>query len=254
MTHRLALVTGAAGGIGAAVVRVLAQRGTTVAACDLDTARIPASSPAHEGTGAIHPFRLDVTDADEVERVVETVEAGHGPITMLANVAGVLRTAHVHELGDADWQAMFAVNSTGVMHVSRAVGTRMARRGHGAVVTVGSNAGAVPRAGMAAYCASKAAARMFTQVLGLELARAGVRANVVSPGSTDTAMLRDMLGGASTDALINGDAAGYKTGIPLGRIAGPQAIADAVAFLLSDAAAHITLHDLRVDGGASLDH
>lgn len=254
MAHRLALVTGAAGGIGAAVTRMLAHQGTTVAACDLDAAQIPVPPTAHEFAGSVHPYRLDVTDASDVHRLTEAIEAEHGPITMLANVAGVLHTAAVRELRDADWSATFAVNTTGVMHLCRAVGTRMAQRGHGAIVTVGSNAGAIPRLGMAAYCASKAAARMFTQVLGLELARAGVRANIVSPGSTDTVMLRDMLAGSDTGALIDGDAASYKTGVPLGRIAEPEAIAEAVAFLLSDAASHITLHDLRVDGGASLDH
>ncbi|WP_127784523.1 SDR family NAD(P)-dependent oxidoreductase [Rhodococcus sp. X156] len=244
----LAVVTGAAGGIGSAVVRALADSGAIVVAGDREPPEM-----ASELSGRVHSVALDVTSAEDVEHRVALVEDELGPITMLANVAGVLHASSpALELDDDSWAATFAVNTTGVMHVSRAVGQRMAGRGTGAIVTVGSNAGAVPRVGMAAYCASKAAAAMYTKVLGLELAAAGVRANVVSPGSTDTPMLRRMLDGAGPDALVEGTVAQHKIGIPLGRVADPEAVAQAVVFLLSDAASHITMHDLRVDGGASL--
>lgn len=106
---------------------------------------------------------------------------------------------------------------------------------------------------MAAYAASKAAAAMFTKCLGLELARSGVRCNVVAPGSTDTAMQRALWTGSDAgQRVIDGDPATYRTGIPLGRIAAPEDIADAVAFLASDRARHITMQELYVDGGATL--
>ncbi|MFD5456818.1 SDR family oxidoreductase, partial [Streptomyces olivaceus] len=130
--------------------------------------------------------------------------------------------------------------------------------GRGAVVTVASNAAGVPRAGMAAYAASKAASVMFTKCLGLEVAPLGVRCNTVSPGSTLTEMQRAMWehapGGAEAGrrGVIEGDLAAYRTGIPLGRIAEPADVADAVVFLASDRARHITMHDLYVDGGATL--
>lgn len=106
---------------------------------------------------------------------------------------------------------------------------------------------------MAAYAASKAAAAAFTRCLGLELARHGIRCNVVAPGSTDTPMLTGMY--HDTDAArhsIDGVPADFRVGIPLGKLARPADVADAVAFLLSDRAGHITMHDLVVDGGATL--
>jgi 2,3-dihydro-2,3-dihydroxybenzoate dehydrogenase len=152
---------------------------------------------------------------------------------------------------DDAWDRMFAVNTTGVFLVSRAVARRMLPRATGSIVTVASNAAGVPRAGMAAYGASKAAAASFTRSLGLELAPHGIRCNVVAPGSTDTPMLRE-LGPDADRRVIAGDPDSFKAGIPLGRIAAPDDVADAVRFLVSDRARHITMHDLYVDGGATL--
>ena len=140
-----------------------------------------------------------------------------------------------------------------MFRVSRAVARRMVPRGAGSIVTVASNAGGVPRSGMAAYGASKAAAAMFTKSLGLELAPHGIRCNVVAPGSTDTPMLRGMwTDERGAEAVIGGDLETFKVGIPLGRIAAAQDVADAVAFLVSDRARHITMQVLYVDGGAAL--
>jgi len=140
-----------------------------------------------------------------------------------------------------------------VIHVGRALGRRMAPRRRGAIVTVSSNAAGVPRHGMAAYAASKAAATMFTRCLGLELAPMGIRCNIVAPGSTMTAMQTGMWSGATgAQQVITGSPGTFKAGIPLGKIAEPEEIADAVVFLLSDRASHITMADLYVDGGATL--
>ncbi|AGL18884.1 2,3-dihydro-2,3-dihydroxybenzoate dehydrogenase [Actinoplanes sp. N902-109] len=240
-----ALVTGAARGIGAAVVRALTAAGHRVVATDLQPPR-----PAVPGVPGL---ALDVRDTAAVIAAVARAEDLAGPIDVLVNVAGVLRTGPVTGTTDADWHAVLDVNATGVFRVSREVGRRMADRGHGAIVTVASNAARVPRAQMAAYAASKAAAAHFTRCLGLELAPAGVRCNVVSPGSTDTPMQRALWttpGGAA--AAVAGDPAQYKIGIPLGRIAEPGDIAAAVAFLASEQARHITLQNLVVDGGAAL--
>ena len=128
----------------------------------------------------------------------------------------------------------------------------MAARGRGAIVTIGSNAGGVPRMNLAAYAASKAAAAHFMRCLGLELAGQGVRCNVVSPGSTDTGMLRELMGEAATRDVVQGLPDQFRVGIPLRRIAEPADVAAAVSFLVSDAARHITLQDLYVDGGAGL--
>ncbi|MFI0408059.1 2,3-dihydro-2,3-dihydroxybenzoate dehydrogenase [Actinomadura sp. 3N508] len=245
----VAVVTGAAGGIGAATVEALALNDHRVAALDLDAGRVRSlADQARERGLDVTGHAVDVGDAPAVEAVFDKIEAELGPITDVVNVAGLLRPAAVLDTTDADWAATFAVNVTGVFVVSRAAARRMRRRRRGAIVTVGSNAGGVPRGGMAAYAASKAAAAHLTRCLGLEMAPHGVRCNIVSPGSTDTPMLRTLGAGD----VIAGDAAAFRTGIPLGRIAAPADIAEAVLFLLSERARHITMHELYVDGGATL--
>jgi 2,3-dihydro-2,3-dihydroxybenzoate dehydrogenase len=236
---RVAMVTGAAQGIGEAVTRALSSAGALVGGCDL-------ASPSSGDAGA---YRLDVRDPGAVEETVARIERELGPIDILVNVAGVLYPGDVVDTGDERWQQTFAVNADGVFHTCRAVARRMIPRGRGVIVTVGSNAAGVPRTGMAAYAASKAAATLFTKCLGLELAEHGIRCNVVSPGSTDTAMQRGL---QTLDAAVAGDLGRYRVGIPLGRVADPADVADSVVFLASDRARHITMHDLYVDGGATL--
>jgi 2,3-dihydro-2,3-dihydroxybenzoate dehydrogenase len=147
----------------------------------------------------------------------------------------------------------FAVNTHGVFHLSRAVASHMQGRRSGSIVTVGSNAASVPRTQMAAYAASKAAAHQFTLCLGLELAPLDIRCNLVAPGSTDTPMQRQLWTDAhAAERIVRGSLESFRTGIPLGRIAAPTDVAEAVLFLLSHAARHVTLHTLTVDGGATL--
>jgi 2,3-dihydro-2,3-dihydroxybenzoate dehydrogenase len=244
-----ALVTGAGQGIGWAVAAALAAQGYRVAAVDREAKGVERLAAEHDGITA---YRADVAVADEVEVVVARAEADLGPIVVLANVAGILRTGPVLGFADQDWADTFAVNAGGVFHASRAVARRMVERRAGAIVTVSSNAAGIPRSGLAAYAASKAAATHFTKSLGLELAPYGIRCNVVAPGSTDTAMQRALWTPDGPSAVIAGDPSTFRTGIPLGRIAEPEDIADAVLFLVSDRARHITLHDLYVDGGATL--
>lgn len=254
MEDRIALVTGAAGGIGEAVVRTLAERGARVAALDRDPTRLAESVKRLTACGLrVTAVPADVTSSADVDRAVNTVEDTLGPVDCLVNAAGVLRLGEARKLTDQDWTDTFAVNATGVFHVSRAVVDRMVARGGGAIVTVASNAAGTARTEMAAYAASKAAATAFTKCLGLEVAAHGVRCNVVAPGSTDTPMLRGMhQGDTAVRTSVDGTPAAFKTGIPLGKVARPGDVAEAVAFLLSDQAGHITLHSLTVDGGATL--
>ncbi|GAA3883357.1 2,3-dihydro-2,3-dihydroxybenzoate dehydrogenase [Saccharothrix violaceirubra] len=234
---RVALVTGAGRGIGAAVADALADEGVKVVGLDVLDGDLV----------------VDVSDVDAVEDAVAHVEGSVGPIDILVNVAGVLRTGRILDVTDDDWRTTFAVNTDGVFHVSRAVARRMAPRRRGAIVTVGSNASGVPRTDMGAYAASKAATTMFTRCLGLELAEFGVRCNVVSPGSTDTDMQRALwTDDEGPRRVIAGDPSTYRVGIPLRRIADPADVADAVLFLASDRARHITMQNLFVDGGATL--
>ncbi|MFB7719650.1 2,3-dihydro-2,3-dihydroxybenzoate dehydrogenase [Nocardia sp. NPDC056100] len=248
---KVALVTGAAGGIGAAIVRELAAADIAVVLVDRDASELDRVTAGL--TGRTLSIVADVSSIEQVEAAVLEAEATLGPIDFLVNVAGVLQSGWITEMSDADWYSTLAINAGGVFNVSRAVARGMISRTGGAIVTVSSNAGSTPRVGMAAYAASKAAATMFTRCLGLELAKYGVRCNVVAPGSTATPMLTDLWKDeAGERAAIEGVPESFRVGIPLGRIAQPEDIAAAVRFLLSDAASHITLQELVVDGGATL--
>jgi len=252
MRDAIVLVTGAAQGIGAAVVGTLVARGAVVAAVDRDATRLHATAAELDPGGRVAPFVADVADRRAIEAVVAAVEHDIGPIDGLAHAAGILRMGPIATFADEDWDAVFRVNLGGLRNTARAVAARMLPRRRGAIVSVASNAAAVPRVAMSAYAASKAAAVMFTRCLALELAP-HVRCNVVSPGSTDTAMQRaywdDTVG---PQQVLDGSLAAYRLGIPLRRIAEPSDIAAAVVFLLSEEARHITMANLCVDGGATL--
>lgn len=250
----VALVTGAASGIGAAVVDLLVTEGAAVAAVDIDADGL--AELAARSAGTVLPCAADVTDPAAVAQAVARAERELGPVDIGVSVAGVLRPGPLLETTDADWADTFAVNTTGVFLVLRELARAMVPRGRGSLVTVASNAAGVPRTGMGAYPASKAAAAMLTRCLGLELAPHGIRCNVVSPGSTDTPMQRLLWSGADEEddraRVIAGSPGQFRVGIPLGRIAEPADIADAVLFLASEHARHITLQNLFVDGGATL--
>ncbi|MEU6172295.1 SDR family NAD(P)-dependent oxidoreductase [Streptantibioticus parmotrematis] len=258
------LITGAAGGMGAAVAARLAARGDRVALLDRDPKGLEPvakalghDEPPEPGRttpdGACSVHVADVASREQVEEAVRAVEEHQGPVTALVNAAGVLHTGDLTDYDDEAWHHTLAVNATGVFVVSTAVARRMRERRSGAIVTIASNAARVPRAHMGAYAASKAASQSLTLTLGLELGPLGIRCNVVAPGSTDTPMLRSMWSGEQDRAAtLEGDPAAFRVGIPLGKVAVPDDIAHTVAFLLSPEANHITLATVAVDGGAAL--
>ncbi|MCY8232168.1 2,3-dihydro-2,3-dihydroxybenzoate dehydrogenase [Priestia endophytica] len=250
----VALITGAAQGIGKEVARRFAQEGFFVALLDQNVQNLHAVEESLKSEHyQVKAFSVDITKSKYVEEIIDDIEKNIGPIECLANVAGVLRMGKTVELSDEDWAATFAVNTTGVFVMSRTVSRYMINRRRGSIVTVSSNAGHMPRIDMAAYASSKAAATMFTKCLGLELAQFGIRCNVVAPGSTNTEMLKLLWEDEKGEEnVIKGSLETYKTGIPLHKIATPSDIAEAVLFLSSDKAGHITMNSLCVDGGATL--
>ncbi|UFS93043.1 SDR family oxidoreductase [Nocardia huaxiensis] len=270
--ERVVVVTGAAAGIGAAAAAALAPGARALALWDRDPQVHAVAGEIARRTGvSVSATEVDVADRKSVHDAFDRLTAEHGRVDALAHAAGVMDPGAALEITPEAWQRSFAVNATGTMHVIQRAARDMAAAGRGAIVVVSSNAASTPRLGMAAYCASKAAATAYTRALALQVAPHGVRVNLVSPGSTDTAMLRGLYVAAETEraeaaavvpgpldsaaqaSLLHGDPEGFRLGIPLRRIADPTDIAAAVRFLLSDEARHITMHDLRVDGGATLD-
>ncbi|EBB4421156.1 2,3-dihydro-2,3-dihydroxybenzoate dehydrogenase [Salmonella enterica] len=237
-------VTGAGKGIGYATALAFVDAGARVIGFD------------REFTQENYPFAtevMDVADAGQVAQVCQRVLQKTPRLDVLVNAAGILRMGATDALSVDDWQQTFAVNVGGAFNLFSQTMAQFRRQQGGAIVTVASDAAHTPRIGMSAYGASKAALKSLTLTVGLELAGCGVRCNVVSPGSTDTDMQRTLW--VSEDAeqqRIRGFGEQFKLGIPLGKIARPQEIANTILFLASDLASHITLQDIVVDGGSTL--
>ncbi|EOU5104482.1 2,3-dihydro-2,3-dihydroxybenzoate dehydrogenase EntA [Salmonella enterica subsp. enterica serovar Montevideo] len=237
-------VTGAGKGIGYATALAFVDAGARVFGFD------------REFTQENYPFAtevMDVADAAQVAQVCQRVLQKTPRLDVLVNAAGILRMGATDALSVDDWQQTFAVNVGGAFNLFSQTMTQFRRQQGGVIVTVASDAAHTPRIGMSAYGASKAALKSLALTVGLELAGCGVRCNVVSPGSTDTDMQRTLW--VSEDAeqqRIRGFGEQFKLGIPLGKIARPQEIANTILFLASDLASHITLQDIVVDGGSTL--
>lgn len=251
----VALVTGGGSGIGEAVAKRLADAGAIVAVSDLQASEAErVAMEIREAGHKAHAWALDVSAVKDVEAVLDDVELTLGPLAILAHIAGIFTSAPFVETTDADFERAFSVNARGVFNCVRSAARRMVPRGRGSIVTVASQSAKVVRFNQGVYGASKAAASYLTKACGLDVARSGIRCNVVHPGVTDTPLARRVWdsGVGSPQAHVDGNAARYRAALPLGRVATPEAVADAVLFLACDLARHITLEDVVVDGGATL--
>ncbi|UTH74253.1 2,3-dihydro-2,3-dihydroxybenzoate dehydrogenase [Chromobacterium sp. IIBBL 290-4] len=239
-------VTGAAQGIGAAIAAAFAEAGAEVIELDKQFA-------GDERLDGRRRIALDIADPAQVGELCRRLEVEEALPDVLINAAGVLRQGHADALSLEDWRLCFAVNVDGPFHLLRELLPHFKRRRAGAIVNIASNSAHVPRLGLAAYSASKAAMATMSRIVALELAPYGVRCNLVSPGSTDTPMLRGMWADDSGEArTIAGRPESYWVGIPLGKLARPDDVAASVLFLASPLAGHLTMQDLVVDGGATL--
>ena len=238
-TDRVALVTGAARGQGAAIVMRLRDDGFRVAACDLLVDELKASVDALDDP-AVVAVPLDVTSAEQWDAAVSTAVQRFGSLTTLVNNAGVLHRASLADETPAGFEGSWRVNCLGPFLGIRAVLDRL-RAADGAAIVNTCSTGAI-RAfpNHAAYGSSKWALRGLTQVAAAELAPSGIRVNAVFPGPVETPMLDP-----ATQARLSKSAV-------LGRLGRPTEIADAVAFLVSDHASFITGSELVVDGGQAL--
>jgi 2,3-dihydro-2,3-dihydroxybenzoate dehydrogenase len=258
MRGSVVIVTGAAQGIGAGVAERLVATGAV--AVLIDRAQEPLEAfartlrpKAAASGGEVETHPVDVTDRDAVSRMVEGVVERRGRIDGLVNCAGVLHLQGVLD-HDADaFENVLRVNVLGTFLVTQAVARAMVQRQRGSVVTIASIAGHQPRFRQAAYCASKSAVAQLMRCFSVELSGSGLRFNCVSPGPTDTPMVRGVIEkSGGPEKILRGVPEEFRAGIPLGRIADVDDIARSVLFLLSDDAKHVTMQDLVVDGGHTL--
>jgi 2-hydroxycyclohexanecarboxyl-CoA dehydrogenase len=244
---QVAIVTGAARGIGNAIAARLCATGMGVALCDVDadSVRAAAAQLAAEGRRTL-AVPLDVSDGAAVRAAVARVTAELGPVGVLVNNAGIDEIGPFLESREETWDRLIAVNLKGTLLCSRAVLDGMIERGDGRIVNLGSDAGRVGSTGEAVYSATKGGVIAFTKTLAREVAKHGIRVNCVCPGPTDTALLAQV--GAYSQKLYEGLA----RAIPLRRLGEPDEIAAVVAFLVSDDARYVTGQTLSVNGGLTM--
>lgn len=242
LDDRIALVTGGASGIGAAIAAALAAKGARIAVADLDAA---GAQTAAQALGVdSRGFGCDVADAASVGAVVEEVMASFGRIDVLVNSAGIVMLGPAEELTLDAWDTTIDVNLKGTFLMCQAVGNRMLAAGRGVIVNMASQAASVALDQHVAYCASKFGVVGVSKVLASEWAGRGVRVNTISPTVVLTELGRKAWDGPRGEAM--------KELIPTGRFAYPDEIAAAAVFLASDAAAMINGADLVIDGGYTI--
>jgi NAD(P)-dependent dehydrogenase (short-subunit alcohol dehydrogenase family) len=243
-TGRVAIVTGAAQGIGAACAQLLAGSGATVALWDVDAVRGEALAAELVAAGRRAAFfRCDVASKAEVDAALAATLAAYGRVDQLVNNAGIFRAADFLEITEADWDAVIDVNLKGAFLVGQAVARAMVGAGGGAIVNMSSVNGVLTIPSIASYNVSKGGVDQLTRVMALALAERGVRVNAVAPGTIATELAKN--------AVLGSEAAKQRimSRTPMKRLGEPGEIAEVVAFLLSDAASYLTGEIVYADGG-----
>jgi 3-oxoacyl-[acyl-carrier protein] reductase len=246
-TPRVAIVTGAARGIGAAVARRLASDGFAVGLIDLD-ADACADAVAHieAAGGAAVAVGVDVSDEEAVAAGVDAIAARLGDPVVLVNNAGIIRDNALFRMSSADWDAVMGVHLRGAFLMSRAAQAYMTKAGWGRIVNM-SSVSALGNRGQANYAAAKAGLQGFTKTLAIELGRFGITSNCIAPGYIETDMLRETA--ARMGIGFDEYAERLLPDVPVGRLGQPDDIAAAVSFFARDDAAFVTGQVLYVGGG-----
>ncbi len=236
---RVCLVTGGAQGIGEACARRFAREGAHVAIADVDDARGQALAGE---LGALHPH-CDVGDKAQVDAAVAQAMQLHGRIDVLVNNAGIFKAADFLEVSEADFDAVLRVNLKGAFLMGQAVAREMARAGRGSIVNMSSVNGVLAIPSIASYNVSKGGINQLTRAMALALADKGIRVNAVAPGTIATEL--------AARAVLTSEEAKHRimSRTPMKRLGQPSEIADAVAWLASDAASYVTGEIVVVDGG-----
>jgi NAD(P)-dependent dehydrogenase (short-subunit alcohol dehydrogenase family) len=247
LAGRVAIVTGAASGIGRATANVFASEGAQMVLADLDAKAGQAAAREIVASGGQAVFvRTDVRRASDCRRLVERAGGEFGALHVLVNSAGVIRRANVVDLPESDWDLVMDVNLKSTFLIAKLAIPLMAKAGGGSIVNVASGWGLVGGPRAAAYCASKGGVVLLTKAMAIDHGPEKIRVNCICPGDTDTPMLRDearQLGEPEAQFLAG------SARRPLGRIGAPEEVARAILFLASDAASYVTGTSLVVDGG-----
>ncbi len=238
---KVALVTGASGGIGAAIARSLHAQGAIVTLSGTRTEALETIA-AELGERA-HVCSADLRDASEPDALIAAAEAAAGPLAILVNNAGMTRDMLALRMRDEDWQAVLDVDLSAPFRLARAALRGMLRRRAGRIINISSIVGATGNAGQANYAAAKAGLVGMSKALAQEVASRGITVNVVSPGFVVTPM---------TDGLSDTQRTKLSDAIPLGRLGQPEDIAAAVVYLASDEAGWVTGATLHVNGGMAM--
>src|SRR5215472_14099302 len=238
---KAALVTGASGGIGAAIARTLHAQGAAVALSG--TRRDALESLAAELGERAFACPADLRDAAAADSLVEAAETAAGPLAILVNNAGLTRDTLALRMSDGDWQAVLDVDLAAPFRLARAALRGMLRRRAGRIINISSIVGATGNAGQANYAAAKAGLIGMTKALAQEVASRGITVNAVAPGFVITAM---------TEKLTEQQRTKLIESIPLGRIGRPEDVAAAVLYLASDEAGWVTGATLHVNGGMAM--
>jgi len=251
LDDRIAIVTGGASGIGLASARRMLEEGATVVVCDIDEqggTRAVAELEA-AGLGRVGFAHGDASLGADVQRVVDAAIAAHGRIDILFNNAGYFEAGEVHEVPEAEWERMMAVNLRSVFLFSKYVVPHMLERGSGSIIHNASVAAIVADRNAAAYCASKGGIGLLTRAMALDYAKRGIRVNAICCGEIETPLFVREAAHYGIPTEEFGQMIGEQH--PIGRIGQPEEAAAVVAFLASDDASFVTGALIPVDGGYS---
>jgi 2-hydroxycyclohexanecarboxyl-CoA dehydrogenase len=248
-TGRVAVVTGAASGMGLAIARHLAARGERVALLDLHgEATLRAAEEIRTSGAPAIGVEADVTDRGAIDAALEKVRAELGPVRIMVTAAGLDAFERFTDITPESWERILAVNLTGTFHCIQAAVPDMLEARWGRIVTISSSSAQSGAPRMAHYVAAKAGVIGLTRALALDLARHGITVNVIPPGMIDTPMLRRAAAGGDIGGLEKTAA----RAVPVGRPGTPEEVAAACGFLCSDEAAFITGQVIGVNGGMVL--